>query len=648
MEVNDTYCYTPLPDIESIRLVTVYPGRSDERIECSIQHMRLNRTALQYEALSYVWGPPSSTEKIYCAGKTLPVTQSLSAALQRFRMPSAPRTIWIDQICINQANLEERKHQVALMTRIYKNAKKVLIWLGPDDTGLASDARDLTRQISNLYQDIPERLSLWFPSDEDLEACRLPKRSSPEWTALERFCQLPYFDRIWVIQETVMASDAVLVWGSVETDWNQFKGAVLWLMGNNCMLGSDGLKIEEMLIMISKRAYSMEFCLNSTRNRKTSEPRDRVFAFLGIASDITSSVDEFGELDVDYLKPVECVFADVTRYSIRQTQKLDFINNVHHERPPTTSDWPSWVPKWNEEDQRPMIQHLHDDADFTACGDTKVCLEKLNDKTVFIVEGLEIGRVEKAFFLSHYSNPSYLGGIHAAWTHVSSHLSEPFMGKPLIQAFTSTLTAGRTLSPGYPLLSVADDSVLMDYTAFIYSRMLEYIRDDLAVPVRPSTRCVRQEFDSAETALDLHQQLHSGLQEAPRRPSKESCDWFRGVMEFYHKDNEAAVVNGSQWMEKLFGHTGNGERFYGALLHTGSGRQIFTTSQGQIGLGPKALDANDIICVLFGGPTPYALRPLETGGYLFLGECFLYGYMDGEAIEAWKAGKLVVKDFLIK
>ena len=93
--------------------------------------------------------------------------------------------------------------------------------------------------------------------------------------------------------------------------------------------------------------------------------------------------------------------------------------------------------------------------------------------------------------------------------------------------------------------------------------------------------------------------------------------------------------------EKVFGYSGNDQRFYGSLLHTESHRKFFTTSQDQLGLGPQVLRAEDTLCVMFGCPIPYALRPMEAGGYLFLGECFLYCFMGGEVIEAWKAGKLV-------
>jgi hypothetical protein len=565
-------------------------------------------------------------------------------------MPFVTRTIWIDQLCIDQANLEERKHQVGMMQHIYQNAATVLIWLGPDDEELASDAKDLILQLSSPFlNDIPERISMVFPSDEDLASCGLPKRSSPQWHGLDRLCTLPYFHRIWVIQETVMASKAVLVWGSVETNWETFKLAIFWLVKNRCMLGSDGLEVEELLIMIADvhpGRRSLEFCLESSRHRQTSDLRDRVFAFLGIAGDVNSFRDEFRELEVDYLKPVESVFADATRYSIRRDQRLDFLNNVYHKAPIVPSNWPTWAPGWKTEDRRSIVQKLEDGAEFTAGADTKVCLQKLSNKNVFVLEGLEVGQVKNTFSLE--GSPFYWDAIYAAWSHVSSHLPDPFMDKPLIQAFVNTLTARRVMAPGYPLLTLADDSILVDYTAFLFSELLKYISDDLAVSDIPPAECLKHKFYSAEKALDLYRQLQLEFQNGSKIPSDESCSWFKSVMEYCHKDNKIAAESGAQWMEKLFGSSGNSKRFYGSFLHTGDDRKIFTTSQGQLGLGPYILRAEDIVCVMLGGPTPYALRPIETGGYLFLGECFLYGFMCGEAIKAWNAGKLAVKDFILK
>jgi hypothetical protein len=68
--------------------------------------------------------------------------------------------------------------------------------------------------------------------------------------------------------------------------------------------------------------------------------------------------------------------------------------------------------------------------------------------------------------------------------------------------------------------------------------------------------------------------------------------------------------------------------------------KIFLTETGYLGFGPRCLRLGDVVCVLFGGGTPYVRRPTSVPDeYLFLGPAYVHGLMDGEAIDAWEKGK---------
>lgn len=129
-------------------------------------------------------------------------------------------------------------------------------------------------------------------------------------------------------------------------------------------------------------------------------------------------------------------------------------------------------------------------------------------------------------------------------------------------------------------------------------------------------------------------------------PSDESRTWLRMAMDYCHEDNEVAAESGTRLMEKLFPQSGDRTRFYGSLLQTLAGKNFFTTSQGYIGFGLSSLRAGNVICVMLGG-SPYALRSIESGEFLFIGECFLHGFMRGEAITEWKAGNLALNTFIL-
>ncbi len=100
-----------------------------EEISCHLITVSLEDSP-QFEALSYVWGDANDTLSIQLKGDFFPVTRNLEAAIRRLRMKTEERVIWIDQLCINQADAAEKSIQVAMMPRIYKSCKEVILWLG--------------------------------------------------------------------------------------------------------------------------------------------------------------------------------------------------------------------------------------------------------------------------------------------------------------------------------------------------------------------------------------------------------------------------------------------------------------------------------------------------------------------------------------
>ena len=106
------HSYKPLPSaVFTVRLLELEPGDGDE-IHCKLRNVHLGDERVQYEALSYTWGTPILRQFIWCDGKVLPVTQNLYNALRRLRQTNEKKLLWIDAICINQEDLEERNHQV--------------------------------------------------------------------------------------------------------------------------------------------------------------------------------------------------------------------------------------------------------------------------------------------------------------------------------------------------------------------------------------------------------------------------------------------------------------------------------------------------------------------------------------------------------
>lgn len=133
-----------------IRTILLLPGTGD-KIQSFMQASSLSTTgttkAQAYEAVSYVWGPPVMTSSIMCDGIEVRVTGTIYSLLRCLRHKEFPRRLWIDALCINQADIEERNVQVSRMKQIYSNASRVLIWLGDqqDDSGEVTDLFDKTQ-----------------------------------------------------------------------------------------------------------------------------------------------------------------------------------------------------------------------------------------------------------------------------------------------------------------------------------------------------------------------------------------------------------------------------------------------------------------------------------------------------------------------
>jgi hypothetical protein len=128
------YHYSPLPPgPDSIRLLRLRLDKEEiAPIQCQLFNYSLDESDRRpplYEALSYIWGNPEKTLPILLDGHYFNVTQNLHAALRHLRDHSI-EWIWVDAICINQRDRQERGHQVRYMAKIYGKANRVVVWLG--------------------------------------------------------------------------------------------------------------------------------------------------------------------------------------------------------------------------------------------------------------------------------------------------------------------------------------------------------------------------------------------------------------------------------------------------------------------------------------------------------------------------------------
>jgi hypothetical protein len=127
--MSNMYSYQALQTSEDIRIRVLDPGQPSDEISCSLKRAFLPDHP-HFEALSYVWGDPSDPRTVICSGERFKVTVNLYKALQHLRLNDSPRILWVDAICINQNDLQERGQQVGMMGTIYAQAEQVLVFLG--------------------------------------------------------------------------------------------------------------------------------------------------------------------------------------------------------------------------------------------------------------------------------------------------------------------------------------------------------------------------------------------------------------------------------------------------------------------------------------------------------------------------------------
>lgn len=142
--------YRPLKvDLHEIRLLKIHGQAQSTTLEvrCTSRHLSLlSEPRPCYETVSYCWGDASVRREILLDGHPFAVPASAEHALRRLRRPDGPRILWIDAICINQSDVEERGHQVSLMAEVYRRSIGNLVHLGEDESSVQA-ALDNIEQI---------------------------------------------------------------------------------------------------------------------------------------------------------------------------------------------------------------------------------------------------------------------------------------------------------------------------------------------------------------------------------------------------------------------------------------------------------------------------------------------------------------------
>ena len=278
----------------------------DGTINCSIHVARLTDVAKFY-ALSYTWGPASPTKEILVNGRAFSVRENLWRALDLILRDSKSEPVpyvWVDAISINQMNVLERNQQVQLMPQIYGEAELVLVWISGYGPYVYAAAEEMT-----AYR--PMR-----PDQENLD------HLTPATTgALRALFSEAYWTRMWIVQEFVLAKDMRFYYGDKQFSWTDLRNTMAYLdlsdvaihcqthelaaVRDNYQYIRDSSAFRVFRFRKLKKelgAFDIFELILAFHMQDCSDPRDKVFALLGVSSDnkgiqadYTSSEDELFE-----------------------------------------------------------------------------------------------------------------------------------------------------------------------------------------------------------------------------------------------------------------------------------------------------------------------------------------------------------------
>ncbi|KAF2185647.1 HET-domain-containing protein [Zopfia rhizophila CBS 207.26] len=367
---SSLYEYRPLH--ENIRILYLGPAENfSDPVEASLLHCDVFRPVgcyddpppSEYEAVSYCWGEkPDFSHSLTCDGQTLKITANVDSLLRHLRRPTRPRSLWIDAICINQEDVEEKAVQVRLMGAIFRGAQKVHIWLGeaaPEDH-ISWTFAVLKKAAASSNQDIisPYEDGSLMDDNED---------------AVPRFLSRPWFRRRWVLQEVALAHDITVRCGPYKTSWNSFVEGISVLKSHvatqTIRLNPEATGSVETLAAISSGSHHILDLMFNFHATRCSDPRDRLFALSGMARGISTrrSMDMTRiYMGVDYSKDWPSTYMLFAQECVISEHAEDLLQHAVSFSPLSQQDdkWPSWVPNWSKERLSPYRFLLEGPSNF--------------------------------------------------------------------------------------------------------------------------------------------------------------------------------------------------------------------------------------------------------------------------------------------
>ncbi|KAL7625878.1 hypothetical protein AAE478_005102 [Parahypoxylon ruwenzoriense] len=276
----------------SIRLINIKLGSEKTTLEINLIEQSLDEA--KFEALSY------------CNGQSIHVGSNLLDVLCERARRRLTGFVWADAICINQNDDKEKTRQVRMMRDIYSKAKRVVIWIGKQLTDYNTRGYELAK---NLYQKLDGdnydmNASTYDFHDFDCKSQGVPDPLQNQiWAGLFDILRHPWFTRIWVVQELLVAQRSIMWRGALDLETN----IILWVTMqiarhrnlyanfNNFVVSPPHSTLLARNVATGYFEYkktgplSIYDTLSRYSGMEATDPQDRYFALAGISANLHPS-----------------------------------------------------------------------------------------------------------------------------------------------------------------------------------------------------------------------------------------------------------------------------------------------------------------------------------------------------------------------
>ncbi|KAF5023695.1 hypothetical protein F66182_4261 [Fusarium sp. NRRL 66182] len=576
-----------------IRLLKVLPApASTDAIKVVLfkQDKKLS-SSVDYDALSYRWGDANDRCCILVNDQDFWITRSLHSALEQLRTQDSEIILWVDSICIDQDNIQERNHQVFIMKSIYSAAFCVRVYIG----GAGSDTESAMQLISDC--------DLMSDPEQVKDRILVDKEGS---LALTKLLMRPYWQRMWIFQEIVLGQRVMVHCGSFEVPWRGLRrldeasgDGRLWY--ENQVRQKWVLALRKALFRISHfcmkpaQARQPANVLLPTRTLQATDPRDKLFALLGVS--------DFGPtIYADYSKPVRQVYAGFASRYMMQNNELTLLlaAGLCQMQNGPDIDLPSWTP------------------DFRG------------------IKGVDIRSLAASYLNSFQAagtrEASFLFNAEGSLQSMSIIIDEIEKAVPIEKSEECRTSLHKSLREG-----ISDDlrhSVYKHYfeTLIFYDGQFEVTKDDgQALQDMKHERLKRLALGFAHewvTLLSPHVDTLELLSD-----TKAFLDSFTAVglhslcYEYDTLLGDAEILQRYQQEYLIRSAETFGETYQA---------QVFLTKKGYVGKGPGILQKGDVVAVLYGCKLPLILRKVGIA-FRLVGPCYVGGAMNGEIIAEFES-----------